>query len=305
MKMLKTLAVLFFFVFTLTACGGGGGDDDDGGGNGGSGGNDYSDGYTGATGDADISLGNAGDLAVAAISSVRAGLDEADASIIPVVPSPSGRPVVSGIDLSRIAARTAREPVEGICDSGSVDYEDLGSTEETEKFRTTFNNCTVNDPAYGTFTIDGVLEYVYNIDGSFTNTFRDLTITSSEYGSGHIDYYRVTCTAPGEGYTCTWETAGIDGRVYQAETLVVYETTDGVYGHLSVYHPDHGRVGVAISDTDPLVFDCGSGVPGSGTLTLTDADGSTAEVVFNDCDSFTVTVDGVSETYSWSSLLGE
>jgi hypothetical protein len=311
MKTLKTLAVLFFFVFTLAACGGGGGNDD---GDGGGGGNDYSGGYTGETGDASIGFGNIGDLTVAAASGIKIWLEQEESSYLftPSMPS-SGRgiaplrPAGIGSDLSRIAARNeAREPV-GCSGGGTMQYVDLGTTTEIAWFKMIYDGCVESIPDYGNITRTGEIEHKTDTDsGDFTVIISNLSISSAD-GNGYIDYFEVSCTNVSTSISCTMAAPGLDGDLYKVEIEGFLDQFEGTVlsGSLVVYDPDHGRVEVTITnDYGPMIFgDCPSGVPGSGTLTLTDADGSTAEVQFNDCDSFTVMVDGDSGTYYWADLL--
>ena len=72
-------------------------------------------------------------------------------------------------------------------------------------------------------------------------------------------------------------------------------------GTLTVYDPDYGAVEVTAT---AILYECTNGVPSAGSITLTGEGGSSASVVFNDCNSFTVTVDGTSTTYYWADILG-
>ncbi len=284
----KSLYILLLLAsLGLAACGGGGSDD----------GNEPG-GYNGATGAANLSADNGDDLTLAAVSGARAAL--ADDRLPSGLPSSSRQAV--GIDWPRLAARTANQPVDGVCSSGTVDVTDNTNGDGVGTVIIQYNHCTISVPEYGEeATIDGRMVFVNNADGSFSLTLENVTVSGS-WGSGILAYYKMTCDAE---YNCVWvvDVQGVDGRVYRVENASVYVLGSGseVTGDLTVYHPDYGSVNVSIDN--PLLFDCAAGMPSGGSLTLTDGNGDTATVTFDNCDSFTVTIEGVSETYQWADLL--
>jgi len=286
MKRKSLYFLLLLASLGLAACGGGGSDDDKEPG-----------GYNGATGAANLSAGNGDDLTLAAVSGVRAAL--ADSSLPSVLSISSRR--AAGIDWPSLAARTANEPVNDLCSSGTADVTSSTDDDGTVTVIYQFDNCTITK--YGeTATIDGRVVTVTNPGGSFSLTFENVTV-SGIWGSETYVYYAMACEAEA-GCRRTIEVQGVDGRVYRVEygdTVYVLGGSSEVTGDLTVYHPDYGSVNVSIDN--PLLFDCAAGMPSGGSLTLTDGNGDTATVTFNDCDSFTVTIDGVSETYQWADLL--
>jgi len=273
----------------LVACGGGGGSDDD---------NGDSGAYTGATDPARVSMENSDDLTLAAVSGIKAAVSE---DLIPdSIPSGSTRPQGT-VNWKRLASRTANEPVEGVCSSGSVDVTSTQNGSGTAGTVTmVFSHCTYDDIDTGeTVTIDGRMQYVFKEDHSFSITIHNMTVTSNTYGTEHLAYYHVACDAD---FNCTWTTdvVGIDERVYRVvDALISGDTL--LDGSLTVYDPDYGAVDVTVSD---VLYECSYAVPSAGSITLTGEGGSSANVVFNDCDSFTVTVNGASTTYYWADILG-
>ena len=272
----------------LVACGGGGGSGDD---------NGDSGAYNGATGAARVSMDNSDDLTLAAVSGIKAAVSE---DLIPdSIPSGSSRPE-GAVNWKRLASRTANQPVEGVCRSGSVDVTSTENGSGTAGTVTmVFDNCTYDDTDTGeTVTIDGTMEYVFNEDHSFSVTIHNMTVTSS-YGTERMAYYHMACDAD---FNCTWTTdvAGIDGRTYRIENAQIYGTAM-LDGSLTVYDPDYGAVEVIV---EGVLYECATGVPSAGSIMLTGEGGSSASVLFNDCNSFTVTVDGESTTYNWADILG-
>lgn len=273
----------------LVACGGGGGSDDDSGDTGA---------YTGSTDPARVSLDNSDDLTLAAVSGIKAAISE---DFVPdSIPGGSTRPQGT-VNWKQLASRTANEPVEGVCSSGSVDVTSTQNSSGTAGTATmVFNDCTYDDVYTGeTVTIDGAMQFAFNEDGSFSITIHNMTVTSSSYGSEHLAYYHMECDAD---FNCSWTTdvVGIDGRTYRIENARI---SGGAMldGTLTVYDPDYGAVEVTAT---AILYECTYGVPSAGSVTLTGEGGSSASVVFNDCDSFTVTVDGASTTYYWADILG-
>jgi len=272
----------------LVACGGGGSSDDDDGDSGA---------YNGVTSAARVSMDNSDDLTLAAVSGIKAAISE---DLIPdSIPSGSTRPQ-GAVNWKRLASRTANEPVEGFCSSGSVDVTSTQNSSGTAGTVTmVFSNCVYDDIDTGeTVTIDGTMEYVFDEDHSFSVTIHNMTVTSS-YGTEHLAYYNMSCDAD---YNCTWTTdvAGIDGRTYRIENAQIYGSAM-LEGSLTVYDPTHGAVQVMV---EGVLYECATGVPSAGSIMLTGEGGSSASVVFNDCNSFTVTVDGESTTYYWADILG-
>jgi hypothetical protein len=104
-------------------------------------------------------------------------------------------------------------------------------------------------------------------------------------------------SSPSISCSITSDFEGIDGRIYRLEDLTVTgNDTSGYYVSMTFYDPDHGRVDV--TTTQPLTYDCEQAVPGSGMLSV-NGGGTSATASFDNCSSYSVTVDGVGTTYDW------
>ncbi len=280
MNKIKLYAMAFLLSVGLVACGGGGGsaDDDDGG-------------YTGATGPADISASNADDLALAATSGTSAAIAQ-DVAPSTAFRSASRQLVDLGLG---VRSRTANEPVPNVCQSGTAD---LTHNDDYSQITIVYSDCVISDVA-GNYIVDGRFEMHQADDGSFSMSYQNFRIT---YGGEtyHLNM-NVECDA---NYNCTWtsDAQGIDGRTYRVQGATVTSTGSNSYSvSATVYDPDYGYIEIQSNVT---YGSCAYGVPESGSITVTDGDGDTMTVVFNDCDSFTVTMDGTSTTYTWAQVLG-
>ena len=277
----------------LAGCGGGGG----GGGNGGEG-----TGYDGATDPATVTQDNSDDLTLTAVSGIRGAVNE---EYIPdEVPGNSSSPA-GRIDWQRLAFRITNRLVDGFCSSGSLDVTTTPNDSGTgETSVLVFNDCTYEHIGSGeTINIDGTVEIVRNSTNGRSATVRNLTLVTSTYGTVEVVYYHIECST-GDITSCTWsaDITGIDGRTYRIEDADIsgIATLDG---SLTVYDPDYGSVDVTVNG---MLFECTTttGVPSAGSITITGEGGSLASVEFNDCNSFTVTVDGTATTYQWADVLG-
>ncbi len=285
MKLKILLPLIILSSVSLISCGGGGGS-----GSGGSGGVSYS----GNTSQATVDSDNADDLAVAATG----GASSAIASNA----APRQSPAMSFLlehssQLAKsisLANRTANEPVEGVCDSGSAD---ITYNSDYTEFTIVYDQCAIT---YGSDTTiaDGRVEFTEFSDGStlfryinFTVTYNDETYTINQ---------TVECDAQ---YNCSFysDYSGPDGRTYRVEGATVTSTGSTSYSvTATVYDPDYGYITI---DANVTYGGCTGGVPSSGSITYTGSGGSSATVTFNDCDSFTVDDGTTSTTYFWADIL--
>ena len=258
----------------LTACGGGGG-----------------------ASTAELSADNVVDLAVAGTEAAKSSATSTEAFAFK-----SGQS--SSFDSQAFAKQIAQDLYATqdlssyLCSTGSYIINIPDSATQTSFTATaTFTNCTISD-SYSTVTINGTI----NISGtaSSINISANLTITENGVSetvsfSGSCSYSNATVGACSYSSTFT----GVDGRTYTSANMSVsgnYISGYTVSG--SVTDPDHGVI--TISTQQPVTFNCTDGSPDSGQITIT-GNGS-ATVTFNDCNSFTVTYNGSSNTYNWASI---
>ena len=283
MNKIKLISIAFLLSTGIAACGGGGGTDEG------------DSGYTGATGPADLTTSNADELALAATSGTSAAIAQ-DAAPSTALRSASRQLVDLGLDVrSRSANRTANEPVPNVCQSGTAD---LTANDDYTDIIIVYSNCVISDVS-GTYIVDGRFEMHESPDGSFSMSYQNFRITYA--GETYTLNMNVECDAD---FNCTWtsDAEGIDGRTYRVEGATVTSTGSSSYSvSATVYDPDYGYITIQSNVT---YGSCTYGVPVSGSITVTDADGDTMTIVFNDCDSFTVTMNGTSTTYTWAQVLG-
>ena len=99
---------------------------------------------------------------------------------------------------------------------------------------------------------------------------------------------------------CTYSSSalGIDNRSYSISTAVVTgDETSGYTVSVSIVDPDHGSFSIATNS--PVFFNCSDGKPSAGEIQFSDADGVLVTISFDSCTSFTVSYNGVSNTYNW------
>ncbi len=292
MKMRIFLPTIVLTGMALVSCGGGssGGDTKTSG----------NVGFSGMTTPAEITTNNADDLSVAATAGTRAAIDQGNVPTGGKVSPNASILLAISSDMARrhsTANRTANQEIPNVCSSGSASFE---SNADNTAFTYTYSNCTL---AYGseyggTVTADGVMRYQQNSDGSFNFSYENFTVTY--LGETTTFNMNVSCDST---YQCTYQSdfKGLDGRIYRVEGASV-STTDGYTYNVSatVYDPDFGSITI---DANVTYGSCSTGVPQSGSITYTGSGGSSGSVVYNDCDSFTVTLNGVSTTYLWADIL--
>jgi len=143
------------------------------------------------------------------------------------------------------------------------------------------------------------LTYNYSENGdnwTDTTTYTNFTVTIN--GETHSLNGTEICTGNNVTYasTCADLYTGSDGNTYQLSEPYYYGNSDsGYYMDATFYHPTHGSV--EISTTNPVTFNCGNGMPSSGTISYRGTGGSSGSVTFNDCASYTISYnDGAGNT---------
>ena len=282
MKIWSYLPIILLTGMALTSCGGSSSDSKD-------------------DSAAVVNADNADELSVAATVGARAAIDQ-DKAPTAFKPSPQASVILKlseklARDMST-ANRTANQTIEGVCSSGSVDSQ---SNSDGTQFTITYNNCTIAGGLElgSSVTANGTLRYTQNSDGSFHFAYENFTITY--LGETTTINMVVDCDSDGN---CTYvsDFDGLDGRTYRVEGATVSTTNGYTYTvSATVYDPDYGSITISANIT---YGSCAAGVPESGSITYTGSGGSSGSVVYNGCDSFTVTVDGVSTEYMWADIIG-
>ncbi len=289
------IPIILLFGLNLSACGGGGGDDND------------DDGivYTGSKSPATVNATNARDLAVGGTGGANQAIvaDSAN-SVSPF--SSKGAAIESNLAATLTAqletaaaaqARIAQQPL-AICDSGSAELDqNSNGTEGT----IVFTNCVVTG-GNGAM-LNGTVVFEATLSGSIVTWLEMRYINFKVTYQGESQTINMTVECSGTPLSCDVfsDYVGLDGKIYRVELTVVVDYSGTSFDvNAVVYHPNHGYF---MLDASISYNNCPGGVPGSGTIMLTGAGPSTASVVFNDCDSFTVTHQGVPTVYLWADIL--
>jgi hypothetical protein len=290
---------LLFSLFLLQGCGGGGGDSD---------GPSSSDGttYTGSTAEATVDASNAKDLATGAASGTQQAVMSDALSEVAMRPQPTPTSKLAEVApriaqwIGQLSSPNAAKTVDvtsEICDAGGSAIADTNDAETQGTI--TFTNCAMSDTEGGTVVMDGTVTFNANTSADSLNMVFNVTV--AYIGESQSINMTLACSnISTDAISCsmTSDFAGIDGRVYRIEDQNVSgNEVSGYYVSMTFYDPDHGWVDVTTSQ--PLTYDCTEAVPSSGMLTLSGASGSSATVSFDNCSSYTVTVDGVGTTYDW------
>ncbi len=135
---------------------------------------------------------------------------------------------------------------------------------------------------------------------AFSLSYNNFTVKIGDNPAQEIDL-SIDCEITNNTTSCTKSSSvlGIDNRTYTISNLSV--SGDEVNGYnvtATVTDPDHGKIDINASD---MYFNCSSPYedrPSSGQITFS-AGGKSATVVYNSCNSYTVTLDGVANIYSW------
>ncbi len=246
---------------------------------------------------AEINAGNAEQLGAAAAEGANQAVKNVNAPALGL--KSSGAPTVESVTqdvVTRIAGRTAYLPAPINCNPGSADetVNPDGST--------TVNFVTCDYEGLGLIILDGVVTASSSVSG-------DITTVNLEYvgfiisigGEDTILNFEASCDTNNitDLTSCAFpDVVGFDGRVYNFSDVEV--SGDGVGGYTvtaSIVDPDHGSF--TIATTAPILFTCPNGQPELGALQFTDGADVLVTVTFNDCDSYTVSYNGVIEVYTW------
>jgi len=137
--------------------------------------------------------------------------------------------------------------------------------------------------------IDGRTSEFFNDDDS-SDTLTEIEVTIN--GVNQIVNHTTFCTAD---YVCVQDSTvqNSDSSVNQFENLDRFGGPTRVYDFTSTFYShSYGHVELVASD---LVLTCANGNISGGDLAITDDNLNTLNVVFNDCNTMTMTFTGVSE----------
>ena len=295
MKQLAFLLSLGATLLLLQACGGGGGGDA---------GSATTISYSGLTSEARVESTNAESLSTAAASGALQSVAAESAS------SAFARPMAdfSG-KLLEIAPRIAMGIVQSefyaakitdlssLCDAGGTAIADTNDAETVGTIA--FTNCRMSDGYGSVLVLNGVVDYTFNSSAdSMAMTFNITMTYAGETAVMNMTLNCVNFTSASPTCSVTSDFAGLDGRIYRVTDITV--TGDAFSGFTisaTVYDPDYGHVDMVT--TTPITFDCGTGVPGTGSVAVYGSSGTSGAINFVSCSEYNVTVNGVTDTYFW------
>ncbi|WP_396588091.1 hypothetical protein [Bermanella sp. R86510] len=274
------IIVVAMLSMALAACGG-----SDGGSDGGS-----ASGFTGSTSAATISAENEQDIAVASTVASKQAVNNSEAQgDIPIAAKSNQSALFAANDLVASTLQLLRIPTgvdvsEDVCtDGGSASYEGDESNATVTYNNCSFDGVTANGTAVITTTADS-----YRIE------YKNFSITSN----GETQTLNATISCDSNFNNCTIRSDFEEnGRSYRMENSSVSgDDSSGYNVEARVYDEEHGYVDFSATG---LVFDCPNGNPSTGSISITDGQSNTAEVTFDSCSGYTVTVDGVGTSYQW------
>jgi len=254
----------------------------------GCGGSDSKDsGYSGVTADAVPSQDNKDDLAMASTLAARKVIAGEGGSGI----FGGGAQGNSSTDQMVMDLKSRSFNSEGM--PSGVDYSEVctggGSASfsgNESKATMSFSNCVIEGITYSGTAI------VTSTATSFSIVYQNFRVTYD----GITETLNMTISCD-DNFDCTYSSDfAEDGRSYRVENSSVSgDDIDGYDVSATVYDEEYGKV--TFTSTG-LLFDCDNGYPSQGSITMT-ADGETVSVTFDSCTSYTVTYDGVSDSYTW------
>ncbi len=245
----------------------------------------------GGSGPAEITAANAQDLSIAATESAKQSVTAQDANfLLGKSSSDTSNLISSKVRAIALEAQSLGE----ICPGGGSYDDNIASGNGSGSI--TFNNCDIGDG----LVINGTVSFSSSNNGNtFTITYTNVTV--SGFGQTETLNATVTCTTTETTFTCntTASITGIDGRTYSVSDVSVSgDDSSGYNVSATVVDPTHGTITI---NATAVLFDCGSpnqGRPSSGSITFSSA-GKSGSVIFDSCSSYTVTVDGVANTFNW------
>lgn len=305
----KILGVLLF-ALALTACGGGGGGggggNDDGGGDGGTT-------YSGSTSEATVDDTNTDDIGRASAEGTLASLRQEQAQdASPLATDTMSEEAMADVHmdvirearvtgLNRTVGSQATSTVSGDCGGSAAVDSTSNSDGSVVTGSVVYSDYCVSD---GTDSVifNGTVDYRIETDSSGALTYYRFSYDNFRFTSnGDTQSLTATveCTFSSSTVSCTTSSdfVGSDGRTYRTTDYTVSgDASSGYDVSARVYDPDHGYVEIAATN----ITVCANGNIGTGTITVTDSTGTNImTVTFTSCSEYTVTYNGVTDTYTW------
>jgi len=246
---------------------------------------------------ATITAENSKDLAIAATESTKQAITTDSANFFNKSSPDANSSNLIANKVREIAFEaTSIGTIQEICPGGGSYSDNINFSTASESASGTiiFDNCDTGEG----FVISGSVTFSGS-ENSFTLTYTNLTYTG--FGLSETLNATITCNTANQSFSCSTSTSitGIDGRTYGVSSVsVTGNDTSGYNVSATVVDPTHGTITV---NATSVTFDCTSpniGRPGSGSITFS-SNGKSGSVTFDSCSSYTVTVDGVGNTYTW------
>ncbi|MDH5326198.1 MAG: hypothetical protein OEZ68_20880 [Gammaproteobacteria bacterium] len=155
-----------------------------------------------------------------------------------------------------------------------------------------------------TITVDGLISFTLSLtnlslgleDLSVTRTSTDTTgnevsETITYTGSFEISNNSLVVSMPFTG------SDGVDYEMLDFSLTGSGTTADPFVINGTVSHPLYGSA--SVSTIQGLVYNCSNLAPSTGAISIVDNNNTAIDVEFTSCSGYTVTVDGVSTSYTW------
>lgn len=187
----------------------------------------------------------------------------------------------------------------GMCSSGTGIMDTNGGTTAT----ITFTNCTMINSEPNPVILNGTAYFSSSSNGD-SMTLQYVNFTINFDGDVSVIDASISCSGlTTTSVTCSYNVdfTGANGRHYILGSLSVSgDPFTGMTISATVTDPIHGNIN--FNTTTPVTFNCASPnehIPNSGTIIFTGANSSTGSVTYNDCASYSVTFNGVTNSYNW------
>ena len=152
----------------------------------------------------------------------------------------------------------------------------------------TYNNCNL-----GGVTATGTATIVSSSSGdTFTITYNNFRMTID----GEETVLNATITCVNLECTISSEFTDSSGKSYRVDNSSIAGNDSSGYSiSATVYDSEYGDIEFTAT---AIKFDCSNGFPSSGSISINDGT-TTALVTFDSCSSYTITIDGVAESFTW------
>ena len=167
-----------------------------------------------------------------------------------------------------------------------------------------FQDCRDDRYIVPAATMDGIATITFTGAGSFNSVFQDFTVTYSDPVSGaqiveNIENLTLSCGDFQDMSSCRMESdfIGSDGKTYRISDVVINGDESAGYDlSAKVYDAELGFV---LIEALSMILDCPSGMPGSGSLSLTGANDALVTVEYTSCSEFETCFAGVCNLAAW------